>query len=267
MPRAAQCNAFGILTLIRKPALHHADRPGCGTRSAPWFVLAAKGRSFVPFGDGAKAQPSRGGTGGDMRHSSTREVFAYWNKQRGERPAPERPDIDPAAIRHALGDVFILAVDFVEQHRFRLAGTRVCALYGRELKGESFGALWDEASGRLMQNLLNAVTEENTGAVAGVTGTTADDERLELELLLLPLAHQGHARVRALGVLAPSKAPYWIGEKPLARLELGQLRHVGPAIDQLGGRRFMTGGQGVTVRRGLMIYQGGRTGSPNEKAG
>ena len=203
-----------------------------------------------------------------MRHTSTKQVFAYWNKQRGERPAPERADIDPAVIRHALGDVFMLAVDFVEQHRFRLAGTRVCALYCRELKGEAFGALWDEASGRLIPNLLNALTQENSGTVAGVTGFTADDDRLDLELLLLPLAHQGHARVRALGVMAPNSTPYWLGEKPLVRLELGQLRHVGPSVDELGGRRFMTAGPGVTVRRGLMVYQGGRAkGSPNEKAG
>jgi len=25
---------------------------------------------------------------------------------------------------------------------FRLAGTRVCSLFGRELKGEPFGAIW-----------------------------------------------------------------------------------------------------------------------------
>jgi hypothetical protein len=202
-----------------------------------------------------------------MRHSSTRELFAYWNERRGERPAPERADIDPVAIRHVLGDIFMLAADFVDEQRFRLAGTRVCALFTRELKGESFTALWDEPSGRLIQNLLSVIAEENTGAVAGVTGQTADGDTVELELLLLPLAHHGLARIRALGVLTPAEKPYWIGEKPIASLELGQLRHVGPGVDELGGRRFVTAGPGVRVRRGLMIYQGGRAGSPNEKAG
>ncbi|MBV8791122.1 MAG: PAS domain-containing protein [Pseudolabrys sp.] len=203
-----------------------------------------------------------------MRHSSTRDVFAHWDRQRDGRPAPERGDIDPAAIRHALGDVFILAVDFVDEHRFRLAGTRVCALFTRELKGESFTALWDEPSRRLMQDLLNAATEEHTGTVAGLIGHAADGATADLELLILPLAHQGHARVRALGVLTPvTTPPFWLGSKAIERLELGQLRHVGPVIDELGGRRFMTGGQGVTIRRGLRIYQGGRPSSPSEKAG
>ena len=54
---------------------------------------------------------------------------------------PSAADIDPAAIRHALGDTFMLAADFVDQLRFRLAGTRVCALFCREIKGEAFSAL------------------------------------------------------------------------------------------------------------------------------
>ena len=67
-----------------------------------------------------------------MKHASTRAVFDYWNTRRGARPAPERADIDPVAIRHALGDTFMLAADFADELRFRLAGTRVCALFGRE---------------------------------------------------------------------------------------------------------------------------------------
>ncbi len=62
-----------------------------------------------------------------MNHASTRAVFEYWNKRRGTRPAPERGDIEPTDIRHALGDTFMLAMDFVDQLCFRLAGTRVCA--------------------------------------------------------------------------------------------------------------------------------------------
>ena len=47
----------------------------------------------------------------------------------------------------------------------------------------------------------------------------------DLELLLLPLAHVGHARIRALGVLAPMATPYWIGAKPVAELDA---RHAAP---------------------------------------
>jgi hypothetical protein len=81
-----------------------------------------------------------------MKHKSTKAVYAYWNEKRGQRPAPERADIDPTVIRHALGDTIMLSADFVDRLRFRLAGTRVCALFGRELKGETFAGLWSEAA-------------------------------------------------------------------------------------------------------------------------
>ena len=73
-----------------------------------------------------------------MKHPSTRELFDYWNARRGRRLAPERDDIEPGHIRRVLADTFIFAFDEGKGHPFRLAGTRVCALFGRELKGEAF---------------------------------------------------------------------------------------------------------------------------------
>ena len=77
-----------------------------------------------------------------MKHPSNRDLFGYWNERRGARLAPERADIEPSAIRQILGDTFVLEVDSRASHPFRIAGTRLCALFGRELKGESFVRLW-----------------------------------------------------------------------------------------------------------------------------
>src|SRR5450830_1306936 len=126
-----------------------------------------------------------------MKHPSTQALFAYWNERRGNRPAPERADIDPAAIRHALGDTFMLAADFVDELRFSLAGTRVCALFFREIKGEAFVELWSEDSRDRIEALLATVNDERLGAVAGVTARTADGTGADLEILLLPLSHVG----------------------------------------------------------------------------
>ena len=155
-----------------------------------------------------------------MKHASTKTVFAHWNTRRGARPAPARAEIDPVAIRHALGDTFILAADFAGELRFRLAGTRICALFCRELKGEAFGALWGETSRESIEHLITVVNNENIGAVAGVNGRTASGEEADLELLLLPLAHDGPARVRALGVLAPAAAALLAGRKTGGRTRL-----------------------------------------------
>ena len=39
-----------------------------------------------------------------MKHASSREVFCYWNELRGRRVAPQREELDPAAVRKALAD-------------------------------------------------------------------------------------------------------------------------------------------------------------------
>ena len=175
-----------------------------------------------------------------MKHASTRAVYDYWNRQRGHRAAPERADIDPAAIRHALGDTFMLAADFVDQLRFRLAGTRVCALFAREIKGEGFSELWSAASREAIDDLLDILINEKIGVVAGLSGRTADGAATDLEMLLLPLAHSGQSRIRALGVLAPLCRPYWLGTAPVTELELGSLRHIGPR-----NRRHAASGAGA----------------------
>jgi hypothetical protein len=194
-----------------------------------------------------------------MKHASSALVLDHWNDRRGNRAAPERTDIDPAEIRQSLGDTFMLAADFVDELRFRLAGTRVCALFGREIKGEAFTALWSEDSRSQIEELVAAVTGEFAGAIAGVVASTADRSETDVELLLLPLAHGGHTRIRALGVLAALKPPYWLGEKPIVELSLRSLRHLG---DDSDAPRFVSG-LGGRLRHGFVVYRGGREMAPD----
>src|SRR5580765_742120 len=98
-----------------------------------------------------------------MKQVSSRELFGYWTARRGKRPAPERGEIEPSAIRRALGDVFILEFDRRAGHPFRLAGTRVCALFGRELKSEPFLNLFDEETRAQTAQLPAIVADETSG--------------------------------------------------------------------------------------------------------
>lgn len=201
-----------------------------------------------------------------MKNASTRAVFEYWDRKRRNRPALERGDIDPADIRHALGDTFMLAADFADQLRFRLAGTRVCALFGREIKGEAFTALWDEQSRQAIEELLSIVTRESGGAVAGLIGRTEEGAATDIEMLLLPLAHGGHTRIRALGVLAPTVPPYWLGAKPVCELEFVGLRHIRPQPKGRGAPRFGRVADASRVQHGFVVYSGGRETPPGERA-
>src|SRR5215469_5270126 len=105
-----------------------------------------------------------------MKHPASRDFFAYWDRQRKEARAPDRSDIDPNAMRERLGDIFVLSCE--PGYPFRVAGTRVCALFGCDMKDRSFPALFAGDSRRQIEEITGIVTEEMLPAVAGLTATS-----------------------------------------------------------------------------------------------
>jgi hypothetical protein len=188
-----------------------------------------------------------------MKHAVSQDLYAYWQERRGNRLAPERADIAPGPIRHLLSDVFILALDREAGHPFRLAGTRLCALFGRELKGERFIELWAAANATIVSNLLAIAADEQVGTVAGVTGQMANGDAIELELLLLPLAATRSNLARAIGVMVPLKTPEWLGVNAISALTIGPRRHVGATIEVRRLPRLVR-----PLQRRLTVVQGDR---------
>jgi hypothetical protein len=161
-----------------------------------------------------------------MKHAATRALFAYWNELRGHRAAPERTHIDPTAIRGVLSDTFILEVDTRRTFPFRIAGTRANALFARELKGTSFLDLWRGADLDTARRLLSTILDEVSPSVSGLAGLAGDRTPLDIELLLLPLRHNGRTHARLLGCLSPGAVPAWLGLIPIDRLSFRSLRFV-----------------------------------------
>jgi hypothetical protein len=192
-----------------------------------------------------------------MRHPSIRQLYEYWNERRGRRAAPDRADIEPGPIRRALADTFILSFDERAGHPFRIAGTRVCAAFGRELKNESFLDLWDVSCRRQVRDLLNVVANETVGVVASARGTSTAETAHDVELLVLPLLHRGHSNARILGALAPRDAAYWLGACTLGKLTLGTLRYLGPGV--AAAPATAPARPEGRIRHGFVVYDGGQT--------
>jgi len=191
-----------------------------------------------------------------MKHPSNRELFDYWNDRRGQRLAPTRADIEPSSIRNILGDTFVLEANDDQKYRFRIAGTRLCALFGRELKGESFVMMWQQPWQFAVRELIAVLLEEKVGIVASASGASSDSTLapVQLEMLLLPLASQSPSGAHVMGTLSPMQTPYWLGAKAVSPLTLGMFRHIGAAA--VGAPRFRAAGG--RLRHGLAVYDGGR---------
>ncbi|MFC7053783.1 PAS domain-containing protein [Hansschlegelia quercus] len=201
-----------------------------------------------------------------MKSAATKELFGYWNRLRGARAAPERADVDPAEIRSILGDTFILAADVAEGFPFRLAGSGVCSVAGRELKNEPFLDLWRGPDRATLLGSLATVSDDAAVAVVGAQGVTELGRRIDLEIALLPLRHRGQTHSRILGSMTPVETPYWLGVCEITRFELTSLRMIWPsgrrrplmdpneaAIPEIG----VIAGIGRKIGR-FMVFDGGR---------
>lgn len=145
-----------------------------------------------------------------MRNEATVDLFSYWNRLRGQRPAPTRTEIEPADIRRHLADTFILERDSRGQSVFRLAGTRLCAIYGRELKNFTFSSLFGPHDFTLVQRLMKASYDEKIICVIGFEGRTASGRRNSFEVILLPLQGEKESS-RLFGAIIPDEKPFWLG--------------------------------------------------------
>ena len=163
-----------------------------------------------------------------MQQTTTKTLFDYWNSLRGARSAPDRRDIDPAQIKSALGNTFILELDSHQEYSFRLAGSHLCSAYARELKGRSFSRLWHPRDRDAMATLTKAVTEDHAVALVTFQGTTPAGGKASFETMLLPIRHNGATDVRLLGAMTAFETPYWFGVQPIVEQRITGLRLIWP---------------------------------------
>lgn len=212
-----------------------------------------------------------------MKQTTTQTLFAYWDGMRAGRIAPRRLEIEPARIAAILSETFMLECGDGD-YRYRLAGSRLCELFGYELRGTSFLAGWPDGDLALIERLMSAVCGE--GAVAHLVIEASIDarHRIELEVLLLPLLHVGDAIGRVIGAMSATSQPHWLDKGRLSSRRL--LRHelvrperlaedgVAPTGDRaatllpaLGDLRIVH-----SERRQFRVLEGGLSGGKHSKS-
>ena len=186
-----------------------------------------------------------------MKHPSSREFFAYWDDKRGTARAPDRSEIEPGAVRELLGDIFVLSYDGAAGHPFRVAGTRICALLGCDLKDRSFSGLFAPDARREIEDIIAVVSEEMLAAVAGITATSEDGTVAHLELLLLPFNARAHTPISLTGLLAP-----FASEPSVLRdFKVTSWRYIGHSPQRFIPRALRK----LAIARGFMVYEGLRS--------
>jgi len=168
-----------------------------------------------------------------MRSIQAKKLYNYWNNLRGSRPAPDRREIEPSDIRDILADTFILEIDQTYRSiSFRLAGTRLCSAYGKELKGYGFLGLWAEASNLDVFQVVQGVYQNSKPAVLSYLAETEGEKTVNYEMLLLPIHNGTSNSLRILGVATCTELPNWLGEDPIINNRLKSYRYLEPEAIQ-----------------------------------
>lgn len=204
-----------------------------------------------------------------MKHLVSRELYAYWDRLRGTRAAPERSDLDPAAIRSILADTFLMELPDGRsgedrEATIRLSGTRLNALWCGDIKGQSLVSFWCPQDRSATRNLIDLVLDDQVPVVAGALALIAGAETAELEMLLLPLRHHGKTHTRLLGSIVPQAPPVWLGLHPVTELRLTSFRSIVPPARPLWRGSLSKTVSSLPVRHGrFTVHQGGRQAAGN----
>jgi hypothetical protein len=195
-----------------------------------------------------------------MRHQTTETVFRYFNDLRAGRSAPLRHEIDPSQLKGVLPDLFIMENGRDGLVRFRLAGTRVCTVLGREMRECAFSDIWDPAFRHRMRLAAETVLANRNPLELAITATGDDGSVLSLEMLMLPLLSRIDRCDRIFGSLVVLDPPTTLESVP-RRFRPADLVFA-PASDVLpvradGGTLATIGGL-VTRFAHLRVFEGGK---------
>lgn len=194
-----------------------------------------------------------------MKHPASQSLYRAWDAARNMARAPTRQAFDPESVRTLLGDCFVLACGDRHGSRFRMAGTRLCALFHRDVKNMAFAAVCAPGSQQEFEDLIAMSTRELVPVVVGVDGHLADGAVASFELLLLPFRSISGQTPMLTGLLAPLTPARPASSAPLRHLRPSGWRRLDlPATPRFGRllRRWVWG-------PGLTWYEADSRGAEN----
>ncbi len=150
-----------------------------------------------------------------MQQRTLQILYAYWNGLRAGRIAPSRLEIDPSRIGAILPEIFLIERLDAATYSYRLAGTRLCEIFGRELRGTNLLDGWSASDRALLARDLALTCEQGAAAHFTMEGSAGNSRRVQLETILLPLMHGGNAIERVIGATSAIASPHWLGHDKL----------------------------------------------------
>lgn len=180
---------------------------------------------------------SGGGRTLGLRAEAGKQLYDYWNALRNGAAAPDRRDVDPAALRRFLASTLILEFTGDAHLLFRIAGTTVCCAFGRELRDHNFVSLWDGDARNEFLGAAAVMRKSALGIVARFEALTLDRRAHDGEFVLLPLGGKSGPISGAIGHFHLYKGIENLAHGRLVRLNSKVMEVLDPAVDTVAVTR------------------------------
>jgi len=160
----------------------------------------------------------------EILHPGSRALFRYWEGVRGEMSAPPRDWLNLQKIRMLVPYLFMIERKPGQGYFWRLAGTRVCELWGKELTGGPAFIQGDRFERDSISRLLDGVVDAHQPFVLRFRVGSEAGPSVAAELVGVPLrARHGNATY-VFGVIMPFREVARAANDPVTSFELSAAR-------------------------------------------
>lgn len=156
-----------------------------------------------------------------LRHNNTNQLYRHWAEKRRDSEPPLRHDIQPAAIASSLGNCALLEKQADGTYLFRLAGSRLCSIYGKELTATPIAQLFTPNEERMICQGFDAVAVEHAAMIIETAGFTQKGRVVAFEAVFLPVIDD---QPTLISVIQNLTTPTWLGSEPIIAMETRSLR-------------------------------------------
>jgi hypothetical protein len=167
------------------------------------------------------------GSNAQILHPGSRTLFAHWETLRAERAYPTREEFTFAPVKELMPDMILIEKDYLRgSYRFRLAGSRVCELFGRNMTSADALAGWDSFESNVLSTHFELALRDFQPVLVRMRLMTDTGITVAAELLAMPIQVRESNRVQLIGGLFSFREAKLIGHGCIRSRELVSARTI-----------------------------------------
>lgn len=190
-----------------------------------------------------------------MLHPGSRQLFRYWESLRAERPCPRKSEIELKNIVDVVPNLTIIVQNSEPKTwQFRLAGTKIYSLFGKEMTNADALQGFDSFERGVVSNCLDICKTRLQPSLIRMRFISEQNEVIAAEMIGLPIQDGAEGQTQIFGGLFPFTDSRLSDSAGFLRRELISARMIWTEHDA-GNTLLSTVGRKTPVH--LQVIQGG----------